>query len=535
MTTNAPYSGPDRRARTDEGDRNRRHGLRVRAVSGDVLLGVFATALGSVAALGLLAGRYVDPLLLAQARQGLASLAMALFVSAALAYLLRWKVTGEAPVALVGVALLAYGGLLGLLSPLATAASGGTGPAAAGSGVLRTLVSAVTIYLLIRSLSTPSIDTRLRPGRILAVTALGVASVLTVLIVVLRLTAGDVVTTELDIGLEVVLALAWAAAAGLFLRRAARRLQGDVLWIGIALGCISLSDAVHATAVTRSASGLLIATGIAVLAGAVALFGTTLRLTQTLAGLGGERMRLHEDLTAIETHSSSQQATREERLHDVRSTLAAIRCAAGTLQRYDERLEPSQRESLQSAVTNELIRLEHLIDPTEAAGVDTFRLDAVLASVLETKRSLGTVLHVDLGQVSVKGRRNDTVRIIQNLLSNARLHAPGTPVHLYAAVRDGIATVSVTDGGPGIPADQREAVFDRGHRGERGGTGLGLYVARQLAREQGGDLVVTDGPGSGARFELRLPAGRPVAPMASMVTRVVDVTEASISGRSIVR
>jgi signal transduction histidine kinase len=72
--------------------------------------------------------------------------------------------------------------------------------------------------------------------------------------------------------------------------------------------------------------------------------------------------------------------------------------------------------------------------------------------------------------------------------------------------------VSVEDTGPGIPAAERERVFDRftqldsGATRRAGGVGLGLYIARQLANAEGGELVVTDPtrPGPGARFELRL-------------------------------
>jgi signal transduction histidine kinase len=73
--------------------------------------------------------------------------------------------------------------------------------------------------------------------------------------------------------------------------------------------------------------------------------------------------------------------------------------------------------------------------------------------------------------------------------------------------------LSVTDTGPGVPAADRERVFDRftqldsGATRRAGGVGLGLYIARQLANAQGGELLLTDPvpPGPGARFELRLP------------------------------
>jgi Histidine kinase-, DNA gyrase B-, and HSP90-like ATPase len=78
--------------------------------------------------------------------------------------------------------------------------------------------------------------------------------------------------------------------------------------------------------------------------------------------------------------------------------------------------------------------------------------------------------------------------------------------------RDGRdAVLAVEDDGPGVPPEERERVFERFTRLEPGrGLGLGLYIARQLARAQGGDLVVTGARvATGARFELRLPLRAP--------------------------
>jgi signal transduction histidine kinase len=75
------------------------------------------------------------------------------------------------------------------------------------------------------------------------------------------------------------------------------------------------------------------------------------------------------------------------------------------------------------------------------------------------------------------------------------------------------AVLAVEDAGPGVPTRERERIFeqftrlDGGHCGEQRGLGLGLTIARQLARAQGGELLAVDPARetSGARFELRLP------------------------------
>ncbi len=77
-------------------------------------------------------------------------------------------------------------------------------------------------------------------------------------------------------------------------------------------------------------------------------------------------------------------------------------------------------------------------------------------------------------------------------------------------VRDGRVEATVTDSGPGIPAERLPRVFDRFYRAEAartregGGTGLGLAIARDLARAQGGNLVAENAKTGGATFRLRL-------------------------------
>jgi signal transduction histidine kinase len=488
---------------------------RVEAVArgnGGALLVAFALSLATTSAVGVVASSYLAPTTLGQARQGLAALATALFVSAALAYLLRWRLTGEAPVALVGVALLVYGSVVGLLGPFGVTLVGQRPGPAASSGLLRALVSAVVIFLLIRSLSTPQVDASLHPLRVFVLAVTGLVAALVTVATGMRLTDVASPAGFVDSGLHGAVAVGWAAAAVMLVRRGASRLQGDVLWIGLALGCLCLANAVRAASTGHSAAGLAVAAGISALAGGVALFGTSLHLTQILSSHGSERMRLTAEAVANEALQSTQRARREERLHDVRSALAAIRCAAGTLQRYDVRLEAQQRHSLQTAVSSELGRLEALIDPPPPDQLQTFRLHDELAAIVATEQALGSDLTVLLRETTANARPFDVTRIVQNLLVNARVHGLGTPVRLSASQRDGVVSIAVADGGPGVPAAERELIFERGRRGgaaEGDGSGLGLFVSRELAREQGGDLLVHDRVGGGAVFQLRLPAASP--------------------------
>jgi PAS domain S-box-containing protein len=139
----------------------------------------------------------------------------------------------------------------------------------------------------------------------------------------------------------------------------------------------------------------------------------------------------------------------------------------------------------------------------------------------------------------------DPVRVTQvltNLLGNAlKYSAAGTPVTARLRVDGDAALVEVQDCGRGIPADQLERVFDKFHRVEdplvmtTGGTGLGLYIARQLADAMGGELSCTSQLGVGSVFTLRLrvagtghaglPEGVVPAPRRSNAPRVPTASE----------
>jgi hypothetical protein len=101
------------------------------------------------------------------------------------------------------------------------------------------------------------------------------------------------------------------------------------------------------------------------------------------------------------------------------------------------------------------------------------------------------------------------LQILLNLLGNAIRYAPeGSSVRLKLSDRKGRARVSVIDEGPGLSAEQQTRVFEKFERLGRsgdGGSGLGLYISRRLARAMGGDLSVKSKPGQGASFRLDLP------------------------------
>jgi two-component system, OmpR family, sensor kinase len=103
-------------------------------------------------------------------------------------------------------------------------------------------------------------------------------------------------------------------------------------------------------------------------------------------------------------------------------------------------------------------------------------------------------------------------QILSNLLDNARRYTPrGGSITVDLVAGPAVAEVTVTDTGPGLPDDERFRIFERlvrldaGRARDHGGAGLGLPIARALARAHGGELECLAHDG-GARFRLRLPA-----------------------------
>ena len=103
------------------------------------------------------------------------------------------------------------------------------------------------------------------------------------------------------------------------------------------------------------------------------------------------------------------------------------------------------------------------------------------------------------------------LQILVNLIGNAVRYSPeGGMVWLRIEREDDTAMVIVADQGKGIAAEDHVRIFDKFERvdpAEPGGSGLGLYISRRLARAMGGDIVVDSAPGQGARFMLTLPSG----------------------------
>ncbi|MEV5691678.1 sensor histidine kinase [Micromonospora globbae] len=242
------------------------------------------------------------------------------------------------------------------------------------------------------------------------------------------------------------------------------------------------------------------------------------RLAVTLNGM----------LDRLESARQRQRAFVADAAHELRSPVTNIRTELEVAQRLGDRTD-------WAAVTESLLadteRLSRLVDDLlllarldEAAGRGAARSGPAATGPVE----LGELLTVTASrypsppvEVTPPGAPLWTVgdpdelrRVLTNLLDNAVRHAR-TRVVLAAAPAGAYHLVTVTDDGPGIPAADRERVFDRFTRlddaraRDAGGAGLGLAIVRELVRRAGGTVSLDDADGPGLRVSLRLPALSP--------------------------
>ena len=198
--------------------------------------------------------------------------------------------------------------------------------------------------------------------------------------------------------------------------------------------------------------------------------------------------------------------------HELRSPLARIRMTLGLLESDDE-----ERQGFIDGAVRDTTELDELIEHLlltarlEATGPVA---DPQPVELLELAReaAASTGAEVSGESVTVAGDPIMLALLLRNLLENARRHGGDSDVEILLVRRDGSVELAVEDRGPGIPEQERERIFEpfyrpAGHReGTQGGGGLGLALAREIARHHGGDVVHEPREGGGSRFVVSLPS-----------------------------
>ena len=217
--------------------------------------------------------------------------------------------------------------------------------------------------------------------------------------------------------------------------------------------------------------------------------------------------------------------------HELRTPLAAIHGSAITLRRDDLELDLDITAELLGIIADESDRLARIVNDLLLAShvdsgrlpvhVDRFDVVEVARAVAETARTVAPE-HVDLRFRAAKrvppvAADPDHVRqVLRNLLDNAFKYSPeGGTVTLRVAAADGKVRLTVADEGLGIPASEQRRIFEKFYRSDPdmtlgiGGTGLGLYISRELVRRVGGRIHVESNGRKGSTFVVELPAAVP--------------------------
>jgi two-component system phosphate regulon sensor histidine kinase PhoR len=212
--------------------------------------------------------------------------------------------------------------------------------------------------------------------------------------------------------------------------------------------------------------------------------------------------------------------------HELRTPLTAIKGYVEAL--LEGPADPDETRRFLEVIGRHSTRMERLVkdllrlarldagqEVLERVPCDVLQLlrgvVADLAPAIEARRQQVSMTVVPEG-LTVPADPAKLHDIVRNLVENAVNYSPeGTGVHVAAASRDGRVTITVSDSGPGIPADDLKRVFERFYRVDKsrsrpGGTGLGLAIVRHLVGLHGGTASAANRPEGGAEFTVELPA-----------------------------
>jgi two-component system sensor histidine kinase ChvG len=319
---------------------------------------------------------------------------------------------------------------------------------------------------------------------------------------------------------------------------------------------LTVNDRNFTRTVRKERSSLFIALAIAVLASALLSFFLARTIVRPLRriALAAHRVRLgrarevrvprlpsrHDEIGSLARAVSDMSQSLRHRIdnieafaadvtHELKNPLASLRSAVDSLDRVED---TKIRKQLLDVVRQDVVRLDRLInDVGEAARTDAelarARFEPVdlgpliesIVSSWETRRETGNVriafARPRKESTIVMGEPGRLARAIDNIIDNAISFSPaGALVVIAASHVDDNILIRVDDEGPGVPAEQREAIFNRFHsirpHSENFGrhSGLGLAIARAIVEGHDGEIDVADRDDapSGARFTIILPA-----------------------------
>ncbi len=217
--------------------------------------------------------------------------------------------------------------------------------------------------------------------------------------------------------------------------------------------------------------------------------------------------------------------------HELRSPLGFIKGYTTTLLRDDTSWNEANRKEFLQIIDQEADNLEELIgNLLDSARLQSgqmrmdyqkVRMDVLISDVIQRAKihfpNLEIKTEINASIPPINGDPRRLAQVFENLLNNAGKYAPGSPVIINISMLPDTMQVKVIDNGPGIPANYLPHIFERFFRNPENlakhGSGLGLFICKQIIHNHSGEIKVESTIGQGTTFTILLPiAGKPADP-----------------------
>ncbi len=212
--------------------------------------------------------------------------------------------------------------------------------------------------------------------------------------------------------------------------------------------------------------------------------------------------------------------------HELRTPMAAVYGAAQTLRQREGELTLDKARQLLEMITTQAARLAQITEEVllatkldrgdltlEPEPVDVGELARATVEAMRSQVPPSAELDLEVSPEvgTASGAPERIQQVLINLVDNAVKHGGAGPVTVRVSEANGVIRMLVADSGPGIPLAEQQRIFEKFYRAgapltrTAGGTGLGLYISRELVQRMGGRLEVRSEPGAGATFVVELP------------------------------
>lgn len=254
------------------------------------------------------------------------------------------------------------------------------------------------------------------------------------------------------------------------------------------------------------------------------------RITETIADGIAMLLRLQETRQNLQTLEAERRQVRLQEdfvstiTHELLTPLGFIKGYTTTLLRADTTWDENSRREFLTIIDEETDRLQELIDNVlDSARLQSgnmrmdfqpVRLDALLKDIIlrsqQHHKNMQIELNIFKTPAPIQGDPRRLAQVFENLVSNAIKYAPGSPLAITVAEEKDALQISFQDHGPGIPAQYLPQVFERFFRSPDQapnvrGTGLGLYICRQIIDAHHGRITVDSCLGEGTTIRIELP------------------------------